>query len=244
MKTFFRILVVLATVCSLLMAMLEVIIALPIAPAVINDPCYTQSILYKCTLVIPVAASLLYEVLFYPVMRCQLSILRRIGCCLFCSVLVSLALLVYTLLYTFGPAGVQQHLKAHYWISYSFNVVVLFIIGYVLLTSLLEFVYSQSPEHMKGFLIGAVLCAVSIALLILSLLRQHFIRRSRHMKYIGVYLAASVTVFSALVFAVYCCVARWYKRRERDEPCNERAIIEEIYGRYVEHNSIEETDTT
>ena len=242
-KTFFRILVVLATVCSFLMAMLEVIIALPIAPAVINDPCYTQSI-YKCTLVIPVAASLLYEVLFYPVMRCQLSILRRIGCCLFCSVLVSLVLLVFTLLYTFGPAEFQQHLTAHYWISYGFKVVVLFIVGYVLLTSLLEFVYSQSPEHMKGFLLGAVLCAVSIALLILNLLRQHFIRRSRHKKYISVYLSASVTVLSALVFVIYCCVARWYKRRERDEPCNERAIIEEIYGRYVEHNSIEETDTT
>ena len=44
------------------------------------------------------------------------------------------------------------------------------------------------------------------------------------------------------ICCLYCCVARWYKRRERDEPCNERARIEEIYGRYVEHNRKEEQD--
>ena len=63
-------------------------------------------------------------------------------------------------------------------------------------------------------------------------------------KHCEVYIMSALTLLSAVLFIIYCCVARWYKRRERDEPCNEHAIIEEIYGRHVEHNSIEALEST
>ena len=233
-KTFFRILVFLATVVSAISILFGVVFSSP----------YLGSgdivAIYSYMLVIPVVTSLLYELLLYPVMKCRLSMMVRIGCCVFCSILVSLVLLAFTLVYTLGPNDVKHYLASHLWITLIFNVFYWFI-GYVFMTSLLEFVYSQSPEHMKGFLIGTVLCVMLFVLLIFEVVVTT-LKGLRTKENFAIYWAASATVCMLVVFVVYCCVARWYKRRERDEPCNERAIIEEIYGRHVEQNSIEETD--
>ena len=233
-KTFFRILVFLATVVSAISTLFGLLI---FSPYIGNRDSET---VYSYMLVIPVVTSLLYELLLYPVMRCRLSMLVRIGCCVFCSILVSLVFLAFALVYTQGPDDVKQYLATYLWITLIFNVFY-WCIGYVFMTSTLEFVYSQSPEHMKGFLIGTVLCVTFFILLICELVVTNF-KVLRDKKNFAIYWAASATVFMLVVFVIYCCVARWYKRRERDEPCNERAIIEEIYGRRVEHNSIEETD--
>ena len=231
-KTFFRILVFLATIFSVISILFGLLIFSPYSG--------NRDIEFSYMLVIPVVTSLLYELLLYPVMRCRLSILVRIGCCVFCNNLVSLVLLAFALVYTLGPNDVKQYLVTHLWITLIFNVFY-WCIGYVFMTSTLEFVYSQSPEHMKGFLIGTVLCVTFFVLLICELVVTNF-KVLRDKENFAIYWAASATVCMLVVFVVYCCVARWYKRRERDEPCNERAIIEEIYGRRVEHNSIEETD--
>ena len=108
--------------------------------------------------------------------------------------------------------------------------------------SIFQFICAQAPEHMKSFfLVWLWLAVVAIFLLFNNYftIPKCFYHK---LKYCAVYLTSVAVTFSLLVFVVYCCVARWYKRRERDEPCNERAIIEEIYGRHVEHNSIEEQD--
>jgi len=36
---------------------------------------------------------------------------------------------------------------------------------------------------------------------------------------------------------VYIAVARWYKRRERDELENQQAIVEDVYNRYVQQEN-------
>ncbi len=36
-----------------------------------------------------------------------------------------------------------------------------------------------------------------------------------------------------LGFILYCLLARWYKRRVRDEDYNAHRVVEEVYDRYL-----------
>ena len=236
-KTLFRILVVLMSVLSFLMVTFGIILLFPVSHV---TACATE-IKDISTYAIPVAAFLVYELLLYPVMRCRLSMLRRIGCCVFCIVSFSLTLLVITAVSVLGPVDINEYVMSHHW-TLDGIVMVSLTIGYSFFTSILEFIYSQSPERMKGFLIGSLLCAILLVVLIIALLNTFLTRACKSNKYCTIYIASGLAVLSVAVFVFYCCVARWYKWREREEPCNERAIIEEIYGRRVEHNSIEEMD--
>ncbi len=38
---------------------------------------------------------------------------------------------------------------------------------------------------------------------------------------------------SLLGFILYCLLARWYKRRVRDEEYNAQTVVEEVYDRYL-----------
>ncbi len=38
---------------------------------------------------------------------------------------------------------------------------------------------------------------------------------------------------SLLGFVLYCLLARWYKRRVRDEDYNAHRVVEEVYDRYL-----------
>ena len=40
---------------------------------------------------------------------------------------------------------------------------------------------------------------------------------------------------SLLGFVLYCLLARWYKRRVRDEDYNAHRVVEEVYDRYLRH---------
>ena len=237
-KTFFRILAVLAAMSSFAAVVFGLFLLLPSVPVTACNTLLIRSF----TSLIPVAACVLYELLLYPVMRCRLSMLRRIGCCVFAIVLISLTFQVFTMVSVLGPVDINGYLTTHSW---TVNTIVApyLCIGYIFYTSTLEFVYSQSPERMKGFLIGILLCAVLFTGLVIGLINSFLENLRKHNKHPTIYIASGVAVLSVAVFVFYCCVARWYKWREREEPCNERAIIEEIYGRRVEHNSIEDVDT-
>ena len=238
-KTFFRILALLAAMSSFVVVVVGLFLLLP---SVRVTACNTQ-LVQSFTSLIPVAGCVLYELLLYPVMRCRLSMLRRIGCCVFASVLVSLTFQVFTIVSALGPLDINEYLTTHRWTFDTFLAANL-CLGYILFTSSLEFVYSQSPERMKGFLIGIHLCVVVFLAFAFGLINNYLANPCKSNKHCTLYVASGVAVLSVAVFVFYCCVARWYKWREREEPCNERAIIEEIYGRRVEHNSIEEMDTT
>ena len=93
---------------------------------------------------------------------------------------------------------------------------------------------------MKGFFLIWTWVALGT---VIALSHQSIFYCSQY-TYCGVYVTSVAVAVSLLVFVFYCCVARWYKRRERDEPYNERAIIEEIYGRHVEHNSYSNEDAS
>ena len=179
------------------------------------------------------AIFLIYDYIVYPCIkiRYRLSMLKRIGLCILFAVVISnVVLLVYAIVKEFGLVDASVVTKAHHWDSIISVWLNALILG-VFLHSTLQFIYSQAPEHMKGFFLSWTWVIGTV----IGLSQQNILGCSQY-KYCGVILTSAAVAVSLLVFVVYCCVARWYKRRERDEPCNERAIIEEIYGRHVEHN--------
>ena len=244
-KTFFRILAVLTTMLLVASAVIGVMTLAGLYLKKADSSCkvnmrYSS---YVSVFLVPV----IYEALVYPFvkLRCAFTTLKRIGALLLCTLLMSLVFLCLDLVSRFGGIDIENFFINH------FELQIIIFIGivsqlYIFLTALLEFVQSQSPENMKGFLFGILFLglvatsSVTTGFLVKlpKKLENNFKTDSNH----DIYTSTAVTVFTLVVFVVYCCVARWYKRRERDEPCNERATIEEIYGRHVEHNSIGEFD--
>ena len=187
------------------------------------------------------AIFLIYEYIVYPCIKIcyRLSMLKTIGLCMLFAVNSNVVLFVYAIVTEVGLVDASVATKAHHWNSIISFWLSTLILG-AFLHSILQFIYSQAPEHMKGFFLIWTWLAIGT---VIALSQQNILDCSQY-KYCGVILTSVAVAFSLLVFVVYCCVARWYKRRERDEPCNERAIIEEIYGRHVEHNLYSNEDAS
>ena len=236
-KTFFRIVLVL-TVISLFTTVGFLISNVPL-------PSYTKSCLitfiFSFKGIFTALGFLTYEYIIYPLIkiRYKLSMLKTIGLCLLYCVLMVLIAFVYTIATEYGCVDLNIMItKGHHsteiilkWVA---NVVL-----FIFIRSILQFICSQAPEHMKGIFLVWTWLTVGI---FFAASNARFFDCSKH-KYCGVYLTSVALPFSVLVFVFYCCVARWYKWREREEPCNERAIIEEIYCRRVEHNSTNQYDS-
>ena len=91
-----------------------------------------------------------------------------------------------------------------------------------------EFICAQSPNAMKGLLIGiwySMLCIKSFSINILDV-NTHLLNTFPWVVYHGV---KGVGIFMSIVF--FSMVWKMYKYRERDEIVNEQAIIEEQYER-------------
>ena len=187
------------------------------------------------------AIFLTYEYIVYPCIkiRYRLSMLKTIGLCMLFTVISNVVLFVYAIVTEVGLVDASVTTKAHHWnniILFWLNALILGAFSY----SILQFIYSQAPEHMKGFFLIWTWVAIGT---VIAFSQQNSLNCSQY-KNCGIILKSAAVPVSLLVFVVYCCVARWYKRRERDEPCNERAIIEEIYGRHVEHNPYSNEDAS
>ncbi len=98
----------------------------------------------------------------------------------------------------------------------------------------MEFVSAQSPYNMRGLLQGYVWCIVIFSSLIANLIdfeKSHFSKDP---------LALVMLIYSSVAFAVtlvglvlFCLLARWYKRRERDDIVSVHTLVEEVYDRYL-----------
>ena len=187
------------------------------------------------------AIFLTYEYIVYPCIkiRYRLSMLKTIGLCILFTVISNVVVFVYAIATEVGLVDASVATKAYHW-NYIVLVWLSTLILRVFLYSILQFIYSQAPEHMKGFFLIWTWVALGT---VIALSHQSIFYCSQY-TYCGVCVTSVAVAVSLLVFVVYCCVARWYKRRERDEPCNERAIIEEIYGRHVEHNPYSNEDAS
>ena len=110
----------------------------------------------------------------------------------------------------------------------------------VFFTTVTEFIVAQSPYGMKGLLIGSMwsLSVISLAIgTAVNLPWTYGWKSPFSSPSCGTYYYLFVTLLSVAGLVLYIAVARWYKRRERDEPENQQAIVEDVYDRYIQQES-------
>ncbi len=88
---------------------------------------------------------------------------------------------------------------------------------------MLELVCAQAPYNMRGLFGGCM-----VLVLLSSLIIGFYISSNNTLSIYGVRVGISV-----LGFILYCLLARWYKRRVRDEDYNAHRVVEEVYDRYL-----------
>ena len=114
----------------------------------------------------------------------------------------------------------------------------LYGISYLLVfMTVLEFICAQSPNAMKGLLIGIWYSTSSVKYMVIGVLDTHplFLESSPWSIYHGI---RGFGIFlSILSFSI---IYKSYRYRERNEIVNEQAIIEEQYERELLNNSSED----
>ncbi len=98
----------------------------------------------------------------------------------------------------------------------------------------MEFVSAQSPSNMHGILQGYVWCIASgISDLIITFSFSKY--GLAHHKLI---FSSFATVVTLVGFVLFCLLARWYKRRERDDIVSVHTLVEDVYDRYISNRSV------
>ena len=122
---------------------------------------------------------------------------------------------------------------------------VLFEISYIALkVSLLEFIIAQSPQNMKGILIGIFYVIRygigGLLALIQRLLCTHLHSALSCNGIVSYAVVAVIILVSGIVFSIVACK---YRLRERDEVVNVHIFAEEYYGsREDDSNSYSDVD--
>ena len=227
-KTFFKLLVVSVPFVIILLS-LNLLLRNPVAKFSQMSQ-YSSVILYCLTYNkywCIVVGTLVYEFVIYPFARHKLpSILRRIGAASFLVIVLSIVSLIVSVVSYYN--GTVDSVVWH-------DIVLQVMSGLltmVLLSSALEFVCAQSPYSMRTLVIG-----YAVFLLFFSLLLGSYLWSVFHRYCTGLYCSIirnSITVSLAVIgFLLHCILARWYKRRVRDDVYSPHRLVEEVYDRYL-----------
>ncbi len=157
--------------------------------------------------------------MLYPLVRNKVprSIQRIGGAALF-----NLLLSILTLAMTFSP---------YVWVSVFYMGILSGFVFVLLTNGILEFVCAQSPYNMRGLLTGYMMYILLLSLSLNYLIKFLLISRHIYLQYQVVPLL--LTALSLFGLVLYCLLARWYKRRVRDEEYNAHRVVEEVYDRYL-----------
>ena len=106
-----------------------------------------------------------------------------------------------------------------------------------ILTSSVEFICAQSPYNMRGVLIGYIWCINSCTLGVAQTV-FYTLNDDDYQRSVVVLLYSGVaTLLSVVSFVVFCTLARWYKRRKRDDIATPYKWAEDYYDRYLPPNA-------
>ncbi len=177
---------------------------------------------------IALIATITYEFVIYGFIKNRLpSIMKRIGC-------TSLAILIVNTVHII--VGLMAELNYDIntkWLAIT-SCTFVGVAQFCLATGLLEFVCAQSPYKMRGLLTGtgifSFLASVCTGSLLNSLFRNHTICNKQNCFLIQSCLSGALSLVG---FVFYCLLARWYKRRVRDEEYDVHRGVEEVYDRYL-----------
>ena len=183
----------------------------------------------------PVLLIPFYQFLVRPCIRNRPSMLRCIG------VAMVMCAVGYMLLATSAVVGVVYSHDVHSYLSCTHNIsqpvyivhwywkigpLLLYSIGKTIVYVLkLEFIIAQSPDNMKGFVLGLTIAVDGIIYLVLV--------EAVKLKVTLCYDLQALVVLSVL-FVVFVVLSKCYTLRERNREINIQAIVEEHYQRYMD----------
>lgn len=111
-------------------------------------------------------------------------------------------------------------------------------ITYIYFTSVgfLKFIFAQSPYTQKGLLFGLVylvfISGYGLCVLMYQEFRLQYAREGQNNPSCGIWFYLFITAATITGSALWGCLTKWYKTRERDEPDRGREFVEEYYERY------------
>ena len=165
------------------------------------------------------------EFIIYPLFnRCIPSMLKRIGFALFLIIPESIIFLILNIVALAKPMEISELILC------SIVSALSALQYYLLLSSFIEFICAQSPQSMKGLLIG-FLWLMDVLLSVISYFIYFPWSIDCTRLGCGTGYFSLVTILILVGFIFYCRVARWYRNRERDDCPNDQAIVEEVFAR-------------
>ena len=169
------------------------------------------------------------ELIVYPLVnRYFPRMLKRIGWAFFLIIPESLALLSLNIV---ALAADQAHPLTINRLAICSVVTAISALGfYLIVSTFLEFICAQSPQSMKGFLIG-FMWLITVLLVVIAYFIYYVFSLKCSARGCGTAYFSLVMFLGVVGFIVYCVVARWYKHRERDDCPNDQAIVEEVFAR-------------
>ena len=188
------------------------------------------SFVYSFSLYI-ILGTLTSEFLIYPIAGNKFpGIFKRIGITLLAMTLLWFAWLVVSLTHYFS----HSNETTSEWIFHFLSLVANGLLTQILVTASFEFMCAQSPYNMRGLLasffvpLAIVLTGVGRSA---GLILRHKICTETWCKQL---IPFSVkTILCVIGFLMFCVVARWYKKRVRDEDYSPQRVVEEVYDRYL-----------
>ena len=173
-----------------------------------------------------VIGTLVYEFAIYPAVVNRIpSILKRIGIVSFLTVISSCMYLILEVIHLYGNEQAM-------WTT---NILYSIVEGLLILLfscALLELVPAQAPYNMRGLFAGYMIIVFLISSYVGTCFSYNSVKicSDCNIKLIIFSVKLAMSVFG---FILYCFLARWYKKRVRDDVFSPHRVVEEVYDRYL-----------
>ena len=108
----------------------------------------------------------------------------------------------------------------------------------LLYTAMLEFVCAQTPQNLKGFMIGCIWCVYPLTNILAAFIFSILVANCTY-KYCTVIFCSIATGLSLISSILMCFLAYWYKQRVRDsdETQTPYTWVEGVYRKYFPESS-------
>ena len=176
-----------------------------------------------------IVTMVIFELVVHPLLQYRFpGILKCIGIASFLALLSNTGILIVTVIDLCYSLGLSM------WLGNTYKIIVGIFLPFIL-AKLYEFVCAQSPYNMRGLLAGYMFLVAMFAIGTGANVLNLSVNSLCHGHYCLV-IENSITVALSLIgFILYCVLARWYKRRVRDEEYDAHRVVEEVYDRYLSH---------
>ena len=243
-KTFFRIVVVVSSIAAFAIPVVAVDVAVPLQSYHYQhssgySTCY-NSLIYDVVIVLSIP---LYEVFIYPLARNWIpTTVKRVATGAFFTITGSLFLLLiegvgHATTSTPVPCMFQANESSptlaidYLWVNIPLSV--LFAVQVMIFDiAVFEFICAQSPYNMKGLLLGlgfsVFMTATTIGEAVYFAWSQSW-KREYSTPSCGFWYYLFTALIGIIGLVVLVIVAKWYRRRERDEVVNEHVFAENYY---------------